>query len=358
MFDQFHTLCHEAINDIDHNTNNPNETHQSSTDIRQYSSLPYAGNMLSETHEYNEYWTLSRHDRPKKEELLQIVKEQGRIVTRYTLKWQAVEMQNLTDRGFLPYESEAISVEELMRFIRNRGLPLPDTPEADRAACVKILEAADENQSFPRFTELPPELRERIYKLYLAEMPEVLLFPAQPPLTRTCKLLRHEALPLFYQATAFKLFYCYEMKRFPGKKPGLKPCLETALFLKSQTVGFAKIELNIGYWPKYSWNRKRETMEVIARCSFSVKTPREQCSVKVEMVGRHSYSKALLDRLRSGLEKRLTRSLRRICEDDGVQRLGSKEIAELRQAAESVYHTCKWSCMEFDAIADLIRGCC
>ncbi|KAF2160413.1 hypothetical protein M409DRAFT_60100 [Zasmidium cellare ATCC 36951] len=261
--------------------------------------------MLSEYPQYDGYWRLSQWYCKKKADILEHVQKQGRIVTRYTPKSQLVTKQNLTDRGSLPYESEAISLEELQRFIRDRRLQSSgETPR--RAECVEVLEKADEEQKF-----------------------------------ENCRLLRKDALPLFYQSTVFNLYYCYE--KTPGKKTSLQHCLETTLFLKSlsSTPGPSTIVFNIGYHPRPVWNGKRETIEQIARCSISLPTS----SVQVEIVGRHQglYSKAQLLRLKDGLEKMLERNLKVLCEEgDGTKKLGEKERGCLLQAAYSAYHTCLW----------------
>lgn len=201
--------------------------------------------MLSDTHEYNEYWKLNDCSGIKKPDLFDLLRQQGRTVSRYWNKGPLVEKQRLNYRRLLPYEIESINTEELKKFIHDRGLQV--THEApDRAVFVEILERADREWNFSRFTDLPPELRERIYAMYMDEFPKKLTFPNQPPLTLTCRLLRREALPLFYRSTCFSLFFCYEMKRVPGKRGGLRPCLETALFLKSLNHGLTKIEFNIG----------------------------------------------------------------------------------------------------------------
>lgn len=65
-----------------------------------------------------------------------------------------------------------------------------------------------------RFLDLPPELRNRIYE-YCVTSPDDLLLPAacrhssepqavQPPITRTCRQVRGEALPLFNQLNVFR----------------------------------------------------------------------------------------------------------------------------------------------------------
>ncbi|KAK4496620.1 hypothetical protein PRZ48_012600 [Zasmidium cellare] len=282
--------------------------------------------MLSEIHRYNHYWRLSNWNCKKKADLMEHVQSQGRHTTRYMLKWQLIEKQNLTDRGLLPYENPAITLEELQRFIRDRRLQPPNDPPS-RADCIAVLEKADESQTFDRFLDLPPELRERIYGMYMAEFPRTLTFPTQPPLTLTSRLLRKEALPLFFKETAFNLYYCYNGRN-------LQPCLETNLFLANLPMGLTSIILNIGYYQKTFWNGKRETIEYMAKCTISL----SESSVDVEIVGRHHnlYSKVQLQRLKDGLEKKLKRNLKA---EEGIKELRAKDVAELVKGAFGAYHT-------------------
>jgi len=66
------------------------------------------------------------------------------------------------------------------------------------------LEKADRKIMFSRFTDLPPELRGEVYSWYIASLPKAVYTPTQPPLARTCKLLRKECLPVSYSQCWFE----------------------------------------------------------------------------------------------------------------------------------------------------------
>jgi hypothetical protein len=72
---------------------------------------------------------------------------------------------------------------------------------------VKLLLSADEAISFPKFMELPPELRLLVAQFYLDDLHKdgPLLAPVQPPLTRTSRYLRKEVLPLFSKTVTFAI---------------------------------------------------------------------------------------------------------------------------------------------------------
>ncbi|KAK3074799.1 hypothetical protein LTR53_002465 [Teratosphaeriaceae sp. CCFEE 6253] len=98
--------------------------------------------------------------------------------------------------------------EELRRLIAVRKLNDSITDglrEGDRQELLAILDCADLQPSFHRFLELPPELRNQVYKYYYAECRDVVFAPTQPPLTRCCILVRREALHMFYATRVFTL---------------------------------------------------------------------------------------------------------------------------------------------------------
>jgi hypothetical protein len=106
------------------------------------------------------------------------------------------------------------SVHELREFCRDRGLSRPeDKLLLKKGQLISFLEDADRDLRFDRLLELPAELRVLIYTFYFSGF-DTLDAPAQPPVTKVCRLLREEALPLFYQTCRFKLDYT-EAPDFP-----------------------------------------------------------------------------------------------------------------------------------------------
>lgn len=94
------------------------------------------------------------------------------------------------------------STKELKRFQTDRHI-MPS--RTSRNQIIEALESGDATPSFTRYLDLPAELRSRINELYLNELPRVLAPCAQPPLTRVCRLIRNESLPLFYSIIRFEL---------------------------------------------------------------------------------------------------------------------------------------------------------
>ncbi|KXS95710.1 hypothetical protein AC578_10763 [Pseudocercospora eumusae] len=65
----------------------------------------------------------------------------------------------------------------------------------DKLGLIKLLGAADEDTNFP-LMDLSPELRSRIYEFHIASL-SIPPKPAQPPITKICRIVRREALPIF-----------------------------------------------------------------------------------------------------------------------------------------------------------------
>lgn len=150
------------------------------------------------------------------------------------------DLQNASLRlqcGKTNYESCEDS--ELRRFVHARKLLTVAAPlqqVINRKVMIDLLKTADDQQTFDKFQDLPPELRERVAKYYLREFSSALIFPTQPPLARASRLLRKEVLPLFYQRCTFELHF----ERVPGS--GIKPCSRTLEWLYSlATDSFASI---------------------------------------------------------------------------------------------------------------------
>jgi len=64
-------------------------------------------------------------------------------------------------------------------------------------------EQPDNGQSFPRFLDLPPELRVMTCERYMESSGTVPSTHTQSALTRISRLVRQEALPIFYQHSTF-----------------------------------------------------------------------------------------------------------------------------------------------------------
>ncbi|KAK5679905.1 hypothetical protein LTS10_007853 [Elasticomyces elasticus] len=149
---------------------------------------------------YNEYWRTSDFDRVPKSTLVFHVAKDG-----YSLLGPSVSKSNLIsyakrmERGRLCYLK--CTDAEIQKFVKDRAIKVGALFRRD--PYIAALDSTDRKQTFVRFVTLPPELRTLVYECYLEGLPKVLYNPVQPPLTRACRLLRKEALAMFYQRTTF-----------------------------------------------------------------------------------------------------------------------------------------------------------
>jgi hypothetical protein len=108
------------------------------------------------------------------------------------------------DRGLLDYKN--CKVTELKGFFGARGIKLP-TGRRYKVDLIAALEKADDEATFTKFSDLPPELRLTIADKYFDALPVLPRLPHQPPLTLASPALRGEALPLFHPNTTLTLSF-------------------------------------------------------------------------------------------------------------------------------------------------------
>ena len=136
--------------------------------------------------------------------------------------------------GYLCYDK--CSDTQLKKFAVNRSLVTPNR-KLDRRWLVNTLIEADKNRRFAKLLDLPPELREHVYRVYISDFKNrILTMPSQPPLAWTCRLLRDEVLPFFYSEGTFWI-------RLQAKRnesihgPRFRLTDETCIFLSTLAPG-------------------------------------------------------------------------------------------------------------------------
>ena len=145
--------------------------------------------------------------------------------------------------GHICYDNCAF--DELKRFALDRGLVSKKAGPAS-ARLVSLLLKADMNPTFNRFSDLPPELRVRIYNLYMADFSiSSFQHPVDPPLTRTNRLIRSESLPIFYQRCTFRLAISGQARYTLRVIPSSRKFLRTLSALKLRHIRHLEIFLSI-----------------------------------------------------------------------------------------------------------------
>ncbi|KAK4549766.1 hypothetical protein LTR36_005067 [Oleoguttula mirabilis] len=163
-------------------------------------------NLMS--NEGDRYWRLGRFDRLTKAQLRPHLQAAGYPLKSNTDKPTMLHYGERIERNLLCYYPRTDA--ELRTFARDRRLSIDGGRGAYRKrAMVEGLMAADDEQRFRRFLDLPPELRNEVYRWHMAAFPDGLLTPAQPPLTGTSRLVRRESLPLFHEDCRFDVRAAY-----------------------------------------------------------------------------------------------------------------------------------------------------
>lgn len=148
------------------------------------------------------WWPRTYRSRKSKADLLAKHQSMGRDIPAHSEAYLN-EMEDRQECGHMVYEDLNISKQELARFIKDRQLDrdrswLAKSPS--RRQLIKRLQEADLVKDFPKFVDLAPELRERIYELHVSSLPDRVAFPFKlPPIARSSQLLRREALPVIFQ---------------------------------------------------------------------------------------------------------------------------------------------------------------
>lgn len=158
----------------------------------------------------SEYWKLDSGQSKSNQSLLEILTPKHRVY-KNTGRTRLREIYSRHQRGLLSYEG--VPACELQTFIIQRALAPAVDIKPTIANLKKLLELADDGAIFHRFSDLPPELRGKIYCHYFDSLhdehssPLALARPicGQPPITYACRQTRQEALPLFYSRCRFVL---------------------------------------------------------------------------------------------------------------------------------------------------------
>ncbi|KAK5171382.1 uncharacterized protein LTR77_004526 [Saxophila tyrrhenica] len=159
----------------------------------------------SSTNEGDKYGRLNRVSNPKKADLRKQLVDAGYRPRRALLHADLEEMAHTKIHRQLAYQK--CRREALQKFVRSRGLKDISLDKTNKDLAQALVKA-DKTRQFTKLLDLPPEVRLVIADYYLNDINHgktSLLCPTQPPLARTCKLLRKEVLPLFFQQSRFAL---------------------------------------------------------------------------------------------------------------------------------------------------------
>ena len=158
----------------------------------------------------NKYWRLGMAGKHTRHDLKEFLQKRG-FYHKSSEKLARLEaLAERCDRGHQSYESYTVAT--LRQLIEDRDLKITSPRKANRKQLIQHLEDADDiddevedSRQFPRFLELPPELRNAVYAFYFKALKVVPQRFSQPPLCTVSRELRAESLALFYEHSTFSL---------------------------------------------------------------------------------------------------------------------------------------------------------
>lgn len=153
--------------------------------------------------DFDLYWKLDNCFWYDSATLRRMLKEEAFPHKVTTPRERLKELYARSQRGCISYEMQ--SLPELKRRIDERGLSIPVDQKYASWSFRAILERADDNATFHRFTDLQPELRLQIYNHHFNSFTATDAYiMSQPPITGVRKSVREESLPQFYGCCLFK----------------------------------------------------------------------------------------------------------------------------------------------------------
>ena len=153
--------------------------------------------------ETSSYWQVSNGELLNKEDLRAKLYYNNFHVLKSTKMARSRQLYVRSQRGVRSYEG--ISRKELEHEIAQRRILLPDRWPTMETTKAQLEQYDDEHNTFHRFLDLPPELRERIYTEYFNTYNEDDNPKCQPPISCTSRIVPREALPLFYECCLFSI---------------------------------------------------------------------------------------------------------------------------------------------------------
>ena len=179
----------------------------------------------------NDYWKLQTYGGLPVKDMKSILQQRGYDSGSIKDKEDLKLCLQRSDIGLLSYTT--LTNNQLRDVIHARRIETNDLAgkKGNRSELIDILDHADNNRKFDKFTELPPELRNRVYEYYFAAFEAPLHAPKQPPIALVNSLLRAETLPLFYATCVFD--FILVMNRGPRRGNWLQMPAETHMWLSS-----------------------------------------------------------------------------------------------------------------------------
>lgn len=266
------------------------------------------------------YWRLNSETGETKQQLTDRLLKGGYEVKKSLVRDQLLQLVQRMEFGSLCYDT--CTYLELKQFALNRGLITSDRAPVKRAL-TGMLTKADDDRTFSKIPDLPPEIRKSIYELYISDFEGRRLWtPSQPPLARTCRLMRYEVLPIFYSKCAFRITFM-STKVASSNQLGAHFRLSDRSYiflttLAPQCIGDLR-RLQLSFKARHRaipWKLQK----------FKVDLRPGETSSKIFVRGRESCGRNLLQQCKNVLE--------RVSKREGKKKLRLKDFYDLAVAVE------------------------
>ncbi|KAK4976823.1 hypothetical protein LTR42_002868 [Elasticomyces elasticus] len=272
-------------------------------------------------HEYDKYWRVDNYSLSA-ERMRNFVKKHGFPSSggRAKLAFYISRIQ----RGQLYYQH--CNDRELRTFVKDRKITVPEgTKLTSKRTCVDLLEADDKERTLHGFMDLPPELRVTIYERYMATNPQNLRCPVQPPVTRASRLLRTEALSVFYESHTFDV---HLHRRGWGGELRFTPEATDFMYSLSSDNCAMMLSLRFVITGVDTPNSVALSFEKNKDKLFTIR-----CGLKGEP--RTAEQEADWQRRSTNVVNKVEEAMKRIIERDGKARLRVDDLPVLRSAIET-----------------------
>lgn len=192
------------------------------------------------------YWKLDSGQDRDKRVLRSDMKRAQFPTNKATSTTRLRELFIRCQRGLLSYER--LPSRDLKLFAAQRALPVTPGQKPTVAALKAQLEQADDDGTFDRFTDLPPELRQLVYTFYFKSLEHPVPsrhydhLKCQPPITFASRDTRRESLPLFYESCVFLATTMWEPRSSLRDFTAALSPDSSAFFRSTSTHNFARIK--------------------------------------------------------------------------------------------------------------------
>lgn len=231
--------------------------------------------------------------------------------------------------GFLCYGK--CTDDEITDFLLSRKSPsgghafIRSITSRERAT--EILLQDDETPSFSRFFDLPPELRNHVYKFYDSSLEDRLINPVMPPLAQTCRTVKKEFLPIFFDSHEFEIRFIRSGRSTatPNEQiPGFREDTDTQFWLSTlsdaKTAMIRRLKLVVS--DRYKRSGSNVSFGVVGwfnvHASHPCKSQLEPATVDGKLTD--EWDDEIFDKVREELRKVLK----------GVERDGSRMVVKVQ----------------------------